>query len=78
MASRERMTVAQALIRYLTRQTVERDGERWPFFEGVFGIFGHGNVAGLEEALEATQDEFRYMQERNEQAMVHAAIAFSK
>ena len=78
MSTRERMTAAQAVVRYLTRQTVERDGQRWPFFEGIFGIFGHGNVAGMGEALETAQDDFRYMQARNEQAMVHAAVAFAK
>ena len=51
-----RMTVAQAVVAWLANQYVERDGERRRFFEGVFGIFGHGNVAGLGEALEAAQD----------------------
>jgi 3D-(3,5/4)-trihydroxycyclohexane-1,2-dione acylhydrolase (decyclizing) len=55
---------------------VERDGRRSPFFAGIFGIFGHGNVAGMGEALEAVQDDFRYYQARNEQAMVHAAVAY--
>jgi 3D-(3,5/4)-trihydroxycyclohexane-1,2-dione acylhydrolase (decyclizing) len=73
-----RITVAQAVVSWLTAQHVERDGERHPFFEGVFGIFGHGNVAGMGEALEAAQDRVRYLQARNEQGMVHAAAAFAK
>ena len=73
-----RMTVAQAIVAWLANQYVVRDGERRRFFEGVFGIFGHGNVAGLGEALEAAQDDVRYYQARNEQAMVHAAAAFAK
>jgi 3D-(3,5/4)-trihydroxycyclohexane-1,2-dione acylhydrolase (decyclizing) len=73
-----RMTVAQAIVRWLANQYVERDGEQHRFFEGVFGIFGHGIVAGLGEALEAQQDEVRYYQSRNEQAMVHIAAAYAK
>ncbi|TAL05490.1 MAG: 3D-(3,5/4)-trihydroxycyclohexane-1,2-dione acylhydrolase (decyclizing), partial [Chloroflexota bacterium] len=74
----ERLTAAQAVIRFLEVQSVERDGDEHPFFQGMFGIFGHGNVAGLGEALEAAGDRFRYHQARNEQAMVHAAVAFAK
>lgn len=74
----ERLTAAQAVIRFLEVQSVERDGDEHRFFEGMFGIFGHGNVAGLGEALEAAGDRFRYYQARNEQAMVHAAVAFAK
>ena len=73
-----RLTVAQALVAWLAVQEVERDGERHRFFEGVFGIFGHGNVAGMGEALESAQDRVRYYQARNEQAMVHTAAAFAK
>jgi 3D-(3,5/4)-trihydroxycyclohexane-1,2-dione acylhydrolase (decyclizing) len=73
-----RLTVAQALVSWLAVQEVERDGQRQRFFEGVFGIFGHGNVAGMGEALEAAQDRVRYYQARNEQAMVHVAAAFAK
>ena len=73
-----RMTVAQAIVTWLANQYVERDGERQRFFEGVFGIFGHGIVAGMGEALEAAQDSMRYYQTRNEQAMVHTAAAFAK
>jgi 3D-(3,5/4)-trihydroxycyclohexane-1,2-dione acylhydrolase (decyclizing) len=59
-------------------QYVERDGEQHRFFEGCFGIFGHGNVAGLGEALLNSGDDFRYYLARNEQAMVHTAVGFSR
>ena len=72
-----RLTMAQALITYLTQQHVERDGCRHAFFAGCFGIFGHGNVAGIGQALQQTP-ELPYHQARNEQAMVHAAAAFAK
>ena len=78
MAETERLTAAQAVIRYLVAQSVERDGREGPFFAGMLGIFGHGNVAGLGEALEASGDRFRYYQARNEQAMVHTAVAYAK
>ncbi len=72
-----RMTMAQATIEFLKRQYVERDGRRYRFFEGCFGIFGHGNVAGLGQALH--QDpSFPYFLCRNEQAMVHTAAAYAK
>ncbi|MBK8033411.1 MAG: 3D-(3,5/4)-trihydroxycyclohexane-1,2-dione acylhydrolase (decyclizing) [Chloroflexi bacterium] len=73
-----RLTMAQALVLYLSQQSVERDGVVNKFFEGVWGIFGHGNVAGIGQALQQYADELRFFQARNEQAMVHAAIAFSK
>jgi 3D-(3,5/4)-trihydroxycyclohexane-1,2-dione acylhydrolase (decyclizing) len=72
-----RLTMAQALIRFLTHQYVERDGAETPFFAGCFGIFGHGNVAGIGQALQQTP-ALRYYQARNEQAMVHTAIAYAK
>ncbi|MGA7835279.1 MAG: 3D-(3,5/4)-trihydroxycyclohexane-1,2-dione acylhydrolase (decyclizing) [Acidimicrobiales bacterium] len=72
-----RLTVAQALVRFLSVQYVERDGERHRFFEGCFGIFGHGNVAGLGEAL-LNSDDLRYYLARNEQAMVHTAVGYSR
>ena len=78
MAETVRLTAAQAVVRFLAAQSVERDGTEHPFFAGMFGIFGHGNVAGLGEALEEAGQEFRYYQARNEQAMVHAAAAFAK
>src|SRR5258705_4072906 len=72
-----RLTVAQAIVAFLKNQYVERDGRQFRFFEGCFGIFGHGNVAGIGQALE--QDKgLRYYLFRNEQAMVHAAAAFAK
>ncbi|MBI3961981.1 MAG: 3D-(3,5/4)-trihydroxycyclohexane-1,2-dione acylhydrolase (decyclizing) [Deinococcus sp.] len=73
-----RLTMAQATIEFLKQQYVERDGQEVPFFAGIFGIFGHGNVAGLGEALEQSRETFRYYQARNEQAMVHVASAFAK
>jgi 3D-(3,5/4)-trihydroxycyclohexane-1,2-dione acylhydrolase (decyclizing) len=69
--------MAQALITYLRSQWVERDGVEGRFFAGCFGIFGHGNVAGIGQALGQMPD-FRYYQTRNEQAMVHTAIAYAK
>ncbi|MGE3909838.1 MAG: 3D-(3,5/4)-trihydroxycyclohexane-1,2-dione acylhydrolase (decyclizing) [Chloroflexota bacterium] len=72
-----RLTMAQALIRYLQVQYVERDGVEQPFFAGCFGIFGHGNVSGIGQALQQ-YPEFRYYQTRNEQAMVHTAAAYAK
>jgi 3D-(3,5/4)-trihydroxycyclohexane-1,2-dione acylhydrolase (decyclizing) len=72
-----RLTMAQAVVRFLTAQHVERDGVSQRFFAGCFGIFGHGNVAGLGQALQQ-YPELRYYQTRNEQAMVHTAAAFAK
>ncbi len=73
----KRLTVAQAIVAFLKNQHVERDGRQCRFFEGCFGIFGHGNVAGMGQALE--QDPgLPYYLFRNEQAMVHAATAFAK
>ncbi|MEX0822010.1 MAG: 3D-(3,5/4)-trihydroxycyclohexane-1,2-dione acylhydrolase (decyclizing) [Rhodothermales bacterium] len=72
-----RLTTAQAVIRFLKHQYVERDGAKQPFFAGCFGIFGHGNVAGIGQALQQEPD-FRYYQSRNEQAMVHTAAAYAK
>lgn len=72
-----RVTAAQATIKFLKNQYVERDGIERPFFAGCFGIFGHGNVAGIGQALQQNED-FPYYLSRNEQAMVHTAVAFSK
>ncbi len=77
MSESRRMTMAQALLSFLKQQYVERDGVEQPFFAGIFGIFGHGNVAGIGQALQQMPD-FRYYQVRNEQAMVHAATAYAK
>src|SRR5579859_4476374 len=76
--STERLTMAQALVRYLTKQYVARDGKENAFFAGVWGIFGHGNVAGIGQALQQLSSEMKYYQSRNEQAQVHAATAYAK
>jgi 3D-(3,5/4)-trihydroxycyclohexane-1,2-dione acylhydrolase (decyclizing) len=73
-----RLTVAQALVRFLAVQQVERDGVRTPFFAGCLGIFGHGNVAGLGEALLTNRDRLPYHAGFNEQAMVHQAAGFAR
>lgn len=72
-----RLTMAQAVIEFLKQQVTERDGVKQRLFAGVFGIFGHGNVAGIGQALMQSTD-LRYYQTRNEQAMVHTATAFAK
>jgi len=74
----KRLTMAQALIEFLQNQVVERAGVEQPFFAGCWGIFGHGNVAGIGQALQQAAGTFRYYQSRNEQAMVHAAVAYAK
>src|SRR5215472_1394863 len=72
-----RLTVAQAIVAFLQAQYSKRDGWEHRFIEGCFGIFGHGNVAGIGQALE--QDpRLKYYLCRNAQAMVHTAAAFSK
>lgn len=82
-----RLTVAQATVRFLANQYVERDGDRNKFFAGCFGIFGHGNVAGLGQALledevaaaeAGRQPGLKYVLARNEQAMVHSAVAYAR
>src|SRR6188472_2040597 len=73
-----RLTVAQALLRFLAVQEVERDGARDRFFAGCFGIFGHGNVAGLGQALQQHRDLLAYHPARNEQAMVHIASGYAR
>jgi 3D-(3,5/4)-trihydroxycyclohexane-1,2-dione acylhydrolase (decyclizing) len=70
--------MAQALVRFLSAQRVERDGHEHRFFEGCFGIFGHGNVTGIGQALAEKPGLLTYYQARNEQGMVHAAAAFAK
>jgi 3D-(3,5/4)-trihydroxycyclohexane-1,2-dione acylhydrolase (decyclizing) len=77
--STRRLTMAAALVEFLKRQYVERDGEEHRLINGVFGIFGHGNVAGVGQALEERGGrELPYHQPKNEQAMVHTATAFAK
>ena len=73
-----RLTMAQALTRFLAAQMTEIDGERLPIFGGVWAIFGHGNVAGLGEALWHERDRLPTFRAHNEQAMAHAAIAYAK
>ncbi len=73
----QRVTMAQALVGFLKNQYVERDGRENRFFAGVWGIFGHGNIAGMGQALQQNPD-FRYYLCRNEQAAVHIAAAFAK
>ena len=73
----QRLTVAQALITFLKNQYVERDGRQHAFFSGVLGIFGHGNVAGIGQALLENPD-LRYILVRNEQAAVHMAAGYAK
>ncbi|WP_309238073.1 thiamine pyrophosphate-binding protein, partial [Streptomyces albidus (ex Kaewkla and Franco 2022)] len=77
-----RLTVAQALVRFLAAQYTERDGRRHRLVDACWGIFGHGNVAGIGQALlESGQGDdapLRYLQGRNEQAMVHAAVGYAR
>ena len=73
-----RLTMAQALVRFLANQYVERDGTESRFFAGCLGIFGHGNVAGLGEALFAARDAFRLTTARSEQGMVHIACGYAR
>ncbi len=73
-----RLTAGQALIRFLIAQRVEHDGEEHAFFPGIWGIFGHGNIGGMAQAIQQYEDEFPYFLARNEQAMVHAAVGFAK
>ncbi|MHC1769890.1 MAG: 3D-(3,5/4)-trihydroxycyclohexane-1,2-dione acylhydrolase (decyclizing) [Verrucomicrobiia bacterium] len=73
----KRLTMAQAVIQFLLHQQVERDGKRHPFFAGCFGIFGHGCIAGLGQALQQ-YPKLRYYMTKNEQASVHIATAFAK
>src|SRR5260221_4274843 len=73
-----RLTVAEALVRFLCAQEAALDGAAAPLFGGVFAIFGHGNVAGLGPALHAHRDRLPVLRAHNEQAMAHAAIAYAK
>jgi 3D-(3,5/4)-trihydroxycyclohexane-1,2-dione acylhydrolase (decyclizing) len=82
---RVRLTVGQALVRFLANQYSERDGQEQKLFAGVFGIFGHGNVAGLGQALLQNEvepaegeDRLKYYLARNEQGMVHAAVSYAR
>jgi len=73
-----RRTMAQALVRFLASQYVERDGVEQRFFAGCWGIFGHGNVAGIGEALFESPDLLPYHMARNEQSMVHTAVGYAR
>lgn len=73
-----RLTMAQALLRYLDQQYISVDGVETKFVKGIIGIFGHGNVTGIGEALERSPGSLRYMQGKNEQGMVHTAAAYAK
>ncbi|WP_408893588.1 3D-(3,5/4)-trihydroxycyclohexane-1,2-dione acylhydrolase (decyclizing) [Paenibacillus taichungensis] len=73
-----RLTMAQALLRYLDQQYISVDGVETKFVKGVIGIFGHGNVTGIGEALERSSGSLTYMQGKNEQGMVHTAAAYAK
>ena len=73
-----RLTMAQAVVRYLMAQKSKVDGKKVPLFPGCFGIFGHGNVTCLSEALEAVKDEWPTWRGHNEQSMALAAVGFAK
>ena len=73
-----RLTVAQAVVTYLSRQYSVADGERRRLIPATLGIFGHGNVAGLGQALDQLNETMPFIQGRNEQALVHAGIGFAK
>ncbi|WP_408009103.1 3D-(3,5/4)-trihydroxycyclohexane-1,2-dione acylhydrolase (decyclizing) [Pseudalkalibacillus sp. A8] len=73
-----RLTTSQALIKFIKNQYIHVDGEEFPFVEGVFNIFGHGNVLGIGEALEQDAGDLKVIQGKNEQGMSLAAIAYSK
>ena len=78
MAKTLRLTTAQALVKFMTRQMVMEDGQKLPIFAGVWAIFGHGNVAGIGEALFPARKELPTYRGHNEQTMAHAAIAYAK
>src|SRR6185312_2562228 len=80
MSNSIRLTVGQALVRFVAKQYVERDGHENRFIEGFWGIFGHGNVSGLGQGIVevAAQEGFRFYRPQNEQGMVHIATAFAK
>ncbi|NBI27836.1 3D-(3,5/4)-trihydroxycyclohexane-1,2-dione acylhydrolase (decyclizing) [Chengkuizengella marina] len=73
-----RLTMSQALLKFLDQQHVELDGKEIKFFKGIMGIFGHGNVTGIGEALEQDKGSLTYIQGKNEQGMAHAAMAYAK
>ena len=74
----ERLTVGQAVIRFIAAQHTVADGVKRRFIPAAMGIFGHGNVAGLGQALDQYNDILPFVQGRNEQGLTHAAIGFAK
>ncbi|MEX9610472.1 3D-(3,5/4)-trihydroxycyclohexane-1,2-dione acylhydrolase (decyclizing) [Providencia manganoxydans] len=76
--NKQTMTTAQALVKFLNQQYVEVDGEQYPFIQGIFTIFGHGNVVGLGQALEQAPGHLQVYQGCNEQGMAHIATGFAK
>lgn len=78
MSKKIRLTTAQALIKFLNQQYLHVDGKEFPFVEGVFNVFGHGNVLGIGEALAENSGHLKVIQGKNEQGMTHAAVAYSK
>ena len=78
MSKSIRLTTAQALVKFLSRQMTIIEGKKTPIFAGVWAIFGHGNVVGIGEALYGVRKELPTYRAHNEQAMAHAAIAFAK
>jgi 3D-(3,5/4)-trihydroxycyclohexane-1,2-dione acylhydrolase (decyclizing) len=78
MSKTVRLTMAQAVARFLSRQMTEIDGRKLPIFAGVWAIFGHGNVAGLGEALYQVREQLPTLRGQNEQTMAHAAVAYAK
>lgn len=73
-----RLTTAQALIKFLNQQYIHVDGEEFAFVEGIFNVFGHGNVVGIGQALEQDPGHLKVIQGKNEQGMAHAAVAYSR
>jgi 3D-(3,5/4)-trihydroxycyclohexane-1,2-dione acylhydrolase (decyclizing) len=73
-----RLTVAQALVRFLANHHTERDGEQRRLIAGCFGIFGHGNVGGVGQALLQEPEAMPFYQGRSEQGMVHAAAGYAR
>src|SRR5438067_2541222 len=78
MTGTTRLTTAQAIVRYLQVQFSERDSVRRRVIPAAYGLFGHGNVVGLGEALDEMGEDLPFYQTKNEQAMVHIAIGFAK
>lgn len=78
MVKKIRLTTAQALIKFLNQQYIQVDGEEFPYVEGIFNVFGHGNVLGIGQALEENPGHLKVIQGKNEQGMTHAAVAYSR